>query len=181
MFETLMHRPVMAVRLVMLMVREHCFLLVWLCGLAALALMTGCSWMRENPESARIMVQYETLRVLDGDVDRAQRLVTMVQRGRQFVLQGDQVAVSYLADAARAAINWDSLPPQDQLLVDEALTAAQRRLEERLGGGWLRPEQRLELDEFLGWIEAAAQRLLAPAVMPTPLPAYRLAPDQLIT
>jgi hypothetical protein len=126
-----------------------------LAALLCLSLI-ACATLSERESTARLTVQYATLKVLGSDTERAERVRELVAEGKQYVGSDTSVTVAFLADQARARINWGSLDLADQLLIGAVLDEAQHELEKRIGEGLLSDDQRLQLMMVLDWIDTAA-------------------------
>lgn len=123
--------------------------------------LSGCGIlesMQDNPETARITTQYATAKVIDGDPDRADRVADIAKKARETVGKDAVSTVSALDAYVRSKIDWNSLAPEDNMLIDAVLTRAAERLEEEIGSGALDADERVQLDTFLGWIEDVAER-----------------------
>lgn len=121
-------------------------------------LLSGCAFLQENPDTAKLTTQYATAKVIDGETDRAQRIIDIVSEARATVGKDAVSTVAALDAFVRSKINWSSLAPEDSILIDAVLANAADRLEQEIGAGLLSPDQRVLLDTFLGWIEDTARR-----------------------
>ena len=120
----------------------------------AFAFITGCSVLSTIAEDEnKLAVQYATLKVIDGDTEKADQLKGWVTEARNYVDGSAEVTVSYLADEARARISDKISDPADMLLAMAVLNEAERRIRERLGEGLLEQEQRVNLLTVFDWIE----------------------------
>lgn len=130
---------------------------VFLYALASLALLaSGCALLKDSAPAARMTAQYATFKVIDGDPDRAAKVLRLVQDAQSYVTGGPRVSIAALEQAARDRIPWQRLNPGDHVLIDAILTEARKRLELKIGAGVLDPDQRVQLSEFLAWIKGAA-------------------------
>ena len=121
----------------------------------AFAFITGCSVLSTIAEDEnKLAVQYATLKIIDGDTEKADQLKGWVTEARNYVDGSAEVTVSYLADEARARISDKISDPADMLLAMAVLNEAERRIRERLGDGLLKQEQRVSLLTVLDWIES---------------------------
>lgn len=127
--------------------------------LLALTALSGCALLESQPATAQLTTQYATLKVIDGDPERADKILSLVAEARQYVDDADNVAIGVLDEAIRSRIRWERLDPADRLLIDAVLQRARERLEFEIGAGVLDAEQRVQLTTFLGWIEDAARAL----------------------
>lgn len=119
-------------------------------------LATGCALLQDSAPTVQLTTQYATLKVVNGDPERAAKVVDLVTNAKQYVEGDSSVTIAALEHAARSRIPWDDLDPADVLLIDAILSQARERLELEIGAGLLNPEQRVQLSTFLSWIESAA-------------------------
>lgn len=128
----------------------------------ALAL-TGCSVLETVSEDKnQLAVQYATLKVIDGESQKADRIVELVGKARAYVDEGSTVTVSYLADEAAIRLRQSGLDPADMILATAILERAEARLKSEIGDGVLNDQQRLQLLTVLSWIEDAARGYVQP-------------------
>ena len=129
-------------------------LILSICIAAAVAI-SGCSLLDTVvKDENKLAVQYATLKVIDGDMQKAEQLKGWITEARNYVDNGAEVTVSYLADEARARIRDKISDPADTLLVMAVLNEAERRIGKRLGEGPLEQEQRVKLLTVFDWIES---------------------------
>lgn len=132
---------------------------VILCLIAfSFTLLAGCSFLQDNPNTAKLTTSYATAKVIDGDIERAKRIIGIVSEARATIGEDAASTVAALDSFVRSKINWSSLAPEDAILIDAVLTNAADRLEAEIGAGMLSPDERVLLDTFLGWIEQTAKR-----------------------
>jgi len=124
----------------------------------SLALMAGCSFIEENPNTARLTTQYATAKIIDNDSDRAARIVAIASEARATIGEDSTATIAKLDDYVRSQIRWNSLAPEDSILIDAVLSNARDRLQEEISAGILDPDQRVALGTFLSWIEEVAAR-----------------------
>ena len=118
-------------------------------------LFSGCAVLETiAKDENKLAVQYATLKVIDGDTQKANQLKGWITEARNYVDGSAEVTVSYLADEARARISDKISDPADMLLAMAVLNEAERRIRERLGDGLLKQEQRVSLLTVLDWIES---------------------------
>ena len=117
-------------------------------------LFSGCAVLETiAKDENKLAVQYATLKVIDGDTQKSDRLKSWLTEARNYVDNGAEVSVSYLADEARIRIKDKISDPADMLLAMAVLNEAERRIRERLGEGLLEQEQRVNLLTVFDWIE----------------------------
>ncbi len=118
--------------------------------------LIACAALAERESSAKLAVQFATLKVLSNQPERAERVRELVAEGKEYIESDTSVTVAFLADQARARINWGSLDLADQLLIGAVLDEAEAELRKRIGEGLLSEDQRLQLAMVLDWIDTAA-------------------------
>ena len=117
-------------------------------------LFSGCAVLETiAKDENKLAVQYATLKVIDGDTQKSDRLKSWLTEARNYVDNGAEVSVSYLAEEARIRIKDKISDPADMLLAMAVLNEAERRIGERLGEGPLEQEQRVNLLTVFDWIE----------------------------
>ena len=117
-------------------------------------LFSGCAVLESiAKDENKLAVQYATLKVIDGDMQKANQLKGWITEARNYVDTSAEVTVSYLADEARVRISGKISDPADMLLAMAVLNEAERRIRERLGEGLLEQEQRVNLLTVFDWIE----------------------------
>lgn len=121
--------------------------------------LAGCSALPESGTTEALAVNYlvgkATTRIVDGDADRAERVLAAVEDARRYVESGDTVTIGVLYDAAVDRIqNLDD--PADRLVITAILDNVRARLETAISSGGLDESQRVSLLDTLDWIEQAA-------------------------
>ncbi len=128
--------------------------------LAALAVSAGgCAFIEDNENSARLVATYATLKVIDGDSERADRVEAIALEVSALAGDNPEATVDTLILRARALIDWPSLDAADQLLVNALLLELSVRLKEVLGDGVIPERARVTVQTVAGWIIAAAQQV----------------------
>jgi len=118
-------------------------------------LFSGCAVLETiAKDENKLAVQYATLKVIDGDTQKSDRLKSWLTEARNYVDNGAEVSVSYLADEARIRIKDKISDPADMLLTMAVLNEAERRIQERLGDGALAEGERVKLLTVFDWIES---------------------------
>ncbi len=123
----------------------------------AMTMLAGCAWIAENESSARLLTTYATLKVIDGDSERADRVEAIALEVLQLAADEPQATISRLVSHARTLVPWDRLDQADTLLVNGLLIELEVRLIERYGEGIMPDEARLTVADLAGWVIAAAQ------------------------
>lgn len=124
----------------------------------AMVLFSGCSFVEDNPNTARLTTQYATAKVIGGDSERAARIVEITSQIKLTIAEDTSATIAALNTYVRGEIRWEKLEPEDTILIDAVLSNAVARLEEEVSAGLLDPGQRIQLTTFLTWIEEVAAR-----------------------
>jgi hypothetical protein len=127
------------------------FLALTITGCAAL---TGVLDKYETP--IRLAFQIATERAIDGDQDRAQRVVEIVQDARLYVDTDSSASVDRLAEFVHDQIRWHRLSPVERIVVEDLIREATEFLREKVAEGVLSVEDRATIGQVLSWIERAA-------------------------
>ncbi len=124
-----------------------------------LVFMVGCSVLDNHQASAKLAVQYATLKYIDGDAHKRERVIVQVARAEE--LANVAASLDALADAVRQEIPFDEMDAADAVLVNGLVDALEEELKARFpeddgSGGVLDPEQIVAVKSVLGWIYEAA-------------------------
>lgn len=133
-------------------------------GLAAILalLIAGCAsvtrFVEESPTTARLAVQYATLKVIENSSDiSASDVIRNVDRARALITNAGSITLAALSAEVRKGIRWDRLDTADALLLDAVLTEAEAQLWQRIGDGEMSAEAKTTISTLLDWIEQSAQ------------------------
>ena len=124
---------------------------------AAALLLAGCSFLQDNQASARLTVQYATLKVIDGDLDKRDRVVEIAERALDRLDDTPEATVHAVVGEVREQVPWSNLDAADKILIDALLTELESRLIERYGDGVLSEEARLGAATVAQWVISAAR------------------------
>lgn len=128
---------------------------------AAVPLFAGCAWIEENPATAYMAVSYATEKVIEGDVERAQR-VEQIALEVERASSGDAVAtIDLLIELIRDEIDWTKLDSADTRLVNYLLLTLSDELKERYGDGLIPEDARLTVQQIAGWVIETARGVQA--------------------
>lgn len=122
-------------------------------------LLPACAlldFVETNPATAQLTVQYATLKYIDGDQNRADRVLAVTERIRAHVDDDEVVTIAVLDDRLRSYINWGQLDEADTLLLNALLEQVKRELQERMGEGFVSEHDRVRLHRVIDWVETAA-------------------------
>ncbi len=120
-------------------------------------LMTGCAAVELQESSARVPVQYATLKVIeDSDSIAARDVLQHTERVRQVVVNDAEINVTQLVDNTIELIGIDSFEASDRLLLLILFNNIQQAVNDVRPGMPLQ-EQRVRLLTLLDWIDQAAR------------------------
>jgi len=123
----------------------------------AMLLLAGCSFLQDNQPTARLTVQYATLKVIDGDLDKRDRVVEIAERALGRLDDTPEATIHAVVGEVREQVPWSSLDDADKILIDALLTELEARLIERYGDGVLSEEARLGAATVAQWVISAAR------------------------
>lgn len=124
---------------------------------AVVLLLAGCASLQDNQPTARLTVQYATLKVIDNDVEKRDRVVEIAERTLDRLDDTPEATVSALVREVRDQVPWSKLDSADKILIDALLTELEARLIERFGDGVLSEEARLGAATVAEWVISAAR------------------------
>ena len=124
---------------------------------AVLSLTAACETFKERESSARLVTMYATLKVIDGDTEKAARVQTIASEVQAYASAETFLTVDLLIGELKDQINWDNLDTADTLLVTELVNQLRDELIARLGPGVLPEDLRLAVNTVSSWVIAAAQ------------------------
>lgn len=131
--------------------------------LAALVALPGCAILQGDGSAGeefavRSAVQLATSKVIDGDAERAARVVKIAGQARELVAGDATAALDEIEQAVRDEIRWERLSPTEQQVASDLVELVRAELEARIGDGALDPEDRVAVRTVLDWIIEAAER-----------------------
>jgi len=116
--------------------------------------LTGCESMPQQ----KLIVQVSAMKYIEDGEDRAGRaaaVIEEVQRAK-VLIDFDGVTLDQIKGAVLDRLKERSLNPSDMLLAMAIVDMASAELDVKLGAGILSPEQKVTVNEVLGWVEQAA-------------------------
>lgn len=119
-------------------------------------IQTGCSTIGSQPTLTRLAVQYATVKVLENNPGRAQRVIEIATFIEDNAGSSTATSVAILTTLVREQIDWTKLDAADTILVNALIDMVATELTARLGSGPLSPEQALVVKEVASWIKQAA-------------------------
>ena len=118
--------------------------------------MSACSFFSEHKATAKLATQYATIKIIDGDRAKAQRVREIAKEVKQYANTKPQLTVDRLIDEVKAQINWGDLDAADTLLVNALIDELSQQLTKRLGSQSLPKDLRLAVDTVVDWVISAA-------------------------
>ena len=118
--------------------------------------MSACSFLGEHKATAKLATQYATIKIIDGDRAKAQRVWEIAKEVKKYANTKPQLTVDRLIDEVKAQINWGDLDAADTLLVNALIDELSQQLTNRLGSQSLPKDLRLAVDTVVDWVISAA-------------------------
>lgn len=125
--------------------------------LAMVSMTSACTFLSEHKATAKLATQYATIKVIDGDRAKAQRVWAIAKEVKKYANTKPQLTIDRLIDEVKAQINWEDLDAADTLLVNTLVDELSQQLTERLGPESLPKDLRLAVDTVVDWVISAAQ------------------------
>lgn len=129
----------------------------WLAVLLVLPLMASCqtAWrVAENP-AFQTTVQYAMIKWLSDDEDKQSQAQVIVQKLQQYADQSAEVTVDDMEQQVMDQVPWERLDTADQYLLREMIGDIADYAREQVGEDVLSGDDKVQLKEFLRWIEHA--------------------------
>ena len=120
----------------------------------------GCAALTERPATAKLVVQYATLKYVGDDVEKAARVVAVADSVELAATSGEVGSL----DALEALIPLADLDPADRLLATQLVSVIREELEQRLDLG-----SASELAEHVGTLASWVREAAAISALPPPL------------
>lgn len=132
-------------------------LIALLLGLTAFLFAPACQTLTDSGEPERLTVQYLTLKYIDGDRDRALRVVDRVDE-ISAVVENENLLIAELRSRVDEIIPWSDLGVEEMFLIQELMDIIQAELDANIQTGVIPEDQRVYLQTYLGWIRQIADR-----------------------
>lgn len=120
-----------------------------------LVFLVGCSVLDQHQATAKLAIQYATMKYIDSDEDKRERVQKVVANARE--LAATATTLDALDQAVRQSIDWSKLDDADKLLATNLLDMIREELRAKFGDGVLNPDQVVGVNKVLDWIDEAAQ------------------------
>lgn len=129
-------------------------------ALFAVALLAGCTTLKEHETSARLVTQYATLKYLErysvaARTERSERIRLIAADVKTFA--AGETTLTLLHGSVASRLDQAGLSPADRLLADGLVQIIVAELQQRIGAGVLSAEQLVVVNEVLDWIIQATQ------------------------
>ncbi len=144
-----------------------------LAAMYVFSILSGCAAVTEfiddNESTAQFAVEYTTIKVIDGDADRAARVIEIASQVQRYAGEDLAATVDGLIELARDEIRWDKLDEADTRLANYLLNAIAEELKDRLtcstddsgekvcGDDVIPAELRVTVDKLATWVINAAR------------------------
>lgn len=124
--------------------------------MAAFAILTGCATLTDENSSAKLTTYYATLKVIDGDADKAARVRFIATEVQRYASGEEFLTVDLLVTAIKDQVRWDKLDAADELLVHALIDELRAALVRRFGADVLPEDLRLAVDTVATWVITAS-------------------------
>ena len=117
-----------------------------------LVVISGCSWLEDNPQTASLVIQSATAKFIekaDDPSERAQRVIDVSAKALDIV-GSERASVDAFRIAVTSLIDFDELPVSDKILLTQLIELVAESLAERVGEGALDPDQLIVVREAFG-------------------------------
>ena len=121
--------------------------------LGSVMFLSGCSllqYVEQSPLASQLAVQQATLRYINEDAEKAQRVITVAEQVEDQV--SGVVTIALLDNYLSAQIQWHKLSIADAVLLDALLVELANRLEEKMGEAELSPQDLANVQRVIGWV-----------------------------
>lgn len=132
---------------------------------AVLGVSTGCATLSGeggDNAAAKTAVQVATIKVIDEQPSRAQRVVAIADRLDDLISDDATTSLDDVERRVRASIDWSGLDTAEKLVVNRLIDAVRLEIDTRLEADQLSADVLDERDELavqqiIDWIRQAAQ------------------------
>lgn len=118
--------------------------------------LAGCASLQNEEPAAKMAIQAATLKVIDGDTERAQRVHSIADEVIGLVGGDSEATLDVVEERVRDEIRWDRLDQAEQLVASNLVDAVRAEIEARIEGGALDPGDRVAVQNVMEWIRDAA-------------------------
>lgn len=116
--------------------------------------LVGCTTLQNvsDNSSARLTVQYATLKYVDEDTEKAERITEIVTTVKTNLTESTEYTIKEAVVQIRDRIDFPKLDVADQLLLDALLNELEAELVRRFGTGVVDSEAKESLVTVADWI-----------------------------
>ena len=123
--------------------------------------LTGCASFDATSAGARTAIEAATLKYIDGDPERAQRVYEITSDLVGVADSGDEQPIRQTLDAieerARDRIEWSRLDDAEALVIHRLIDAARAEIEARIDNGSVDESERAAIRTVLRWVRDIAR------------------------
>lgn len=122
------------------------------------AMSVGCALLQKQPDNAKLVVTYATVKTIDNASDPAAEAARIhkVVSDVKTILSNDPAAnAETIVNALRSKIFSHPRDAADTILINALLDNLQAELEKRLNDNLISPDRALTANQVLGWIDDA--------------------------
>lgn len=119
--------------------------------------VAACATLTDDNFQAKLATQYATIKIVNGDPDKADRIVEIASEIQRYASGETLLTVDLLVFAIKDQIQWNKLDVADTLLVNALLDQLRTELVARLGADALPGDVRLAVDVVAAWVISAAE------------------------
>ena len=124
-------------------------------------LMTACVGFSFQREGARTAIEVATLKYIDGDSQRAQRVYEitsgLIKDTKDNAQKPLRQTLDRIESKARERIEWDKLDQAEALVVHRVIDAARAEIEHRVSQGTVNESTQVAVRTVLKWIRDISQ------------------------
>ncbi|CAB4182537.1 hypothetical protein UFOVP1077_10 [uncultured Caudovirales phage] len=125
---------------------------------ATMFLLTGCATLQSNEPVAKLTIQVGVMKYVEAAPDRAvraARVVDVVTQAKTLV-DLNEVTLADVQAAVLVRLRASGLQPSDLILASALLDIVSNELNVKIGGGVLSADQKVTVNNVLGWVSQAA-------------------------
>jgi ABC-type xylose transport system substrate-binding protein len=128
-------------------------------------ILSACAVMEQvekNPLTSELITNQLTLRFIAADDDPVERSLKIQQVVTKLQTRVDgevEFTLVEFEQMVRQEIDWQSISPADQELLNFAFTKARQVISDLIGEGVVEPDERYTLVTLLTWVNNAAMRV----------------------
>ena len=132
---------------------------------AALAILPSCEtikpagdYLQENETLTRAAVEYATLKYINEDSGKSQRVQDVITKTIAVMNGGQSTTIESIATFVRQNVSVESLSPTEFVLLNALIDVVQSEIQKRISRQALDENDRVFVARVLTWIHDAAAR-----------------------